>query len=80
MGNIGYFQGVSNITQHVMNEVLSDEQWLEDYVSMNQKRIQESFIALKEALAVIDVTVYESKGTLMAWADFRSCLPPNPTW
>ena len=43
-------------------------------------RIKECYDALTDALAVIDVKVYPSEGTLMAWADFRSCLPENPTW
>ena len=80
MGGIGYFQAVSNLTQFILNEVLSDEKWLEEYIEQNQKRIQASYVALKEALAVINVTLYESQGTLMAWADFRSHLPSNPTW
>ena len=80
MAGIGYFEGVSNVTQYVLNQVLSDEVWLASYIETNRKRIKESFELLREALAEIDVTLYESQGTLMAWADFRSCLPENPTW
>ena len=80
MAGIGYYQGVSNVTQYVMKEVLGDEEWVEWYVKENQRRIKERYELLKEALQEIEVTVYDSKGTLMAWADFRSCLPSNPTW
>jgi len=47
---------------------------------LNSERIHEVFLALKDALAQCGATLYDSKGTLMTWADFRNCLPPNPTW
>jgi aspartate/methionine/tyrosine aminotransferase len=58
---------------------LGDEKWLENYIQTYRERLSANFEMLTEALAVIDVTVYESEGTLMTWADFRSFLPKNPS-
>jgi 1-aminocyclopropane-1-carboxylate synthase len=80
IAGIGYFEGVSNHTQWVLTKVLSDEVWLDNYITTNQQRVYQRFLELKDALSVINVILYESKGTLMAWADFRACLPDNPTW
>jgi bifunctional pyridoxal-dependent enzyme with beta-cystathionase and maltose regulon repressor activities len=63
-----------------MIEVLKDEQWLDNFIQTNRKRIHEQYLDLKQALEENGVKVYDAQGTLMAWADFRKYLPPNPTW
>jgi len=60
--------------------VFSDEEWLDNYIKTNAERLKNAYDGLKEALAVVGATLYESEGAVMTWADFRSCLPPNPTW
>lgn len=36
MGGIGYFEGVSNVTQHILTKVFSDDEWLENYIQTNR--------------------------------------------
>ncbi|GAX18731.1 hypothetical protein FisN_26Hh021 [Fistulifera solaris] len=80
MGMLSYYNGVSQLTQWAFTQLLEDKEWRDWYLAENQKRLYEVFVAAKEALARIDVSVYEgTQGTLFAWADFSAYLRPNQT-
>jgi 1-aminocyclopropane-1-carboxylate synthase len=80
MGMLSYYNGVSQLTQWAFTQLLNDREWRDWYLAENQKRLYEVFLATKQALALIDVSVYEgTQGTLFAWADFSAYLRPNQT-
>ena len=47
---------------------------MSNFLAENRRRLKERFDALEDALSVIGVKLMPSKGTLMAWADFRHLL------
>jgi len=76
---MGYYAAVSQYTQHVMTQVLTDDAWVDWYISENQKRLFETYRAMVAALDRIDVPVTPARGALFAWADFSSLLLPDQT-
>lgn len=78
MGTLSYYNGVSQLTQWAFTQLLDDTAWRDWYLVENKKRLLEVFLATKEALALIDVPVFEgTKGTLFVWADFSAYLRPH---
>ena len=76
---IGYYPMVSQYTQFTLTHVLSDDAWMDWYISENQQRLFDTHQALVEALDRIQVPVLPSKGALFAWADFSSLLKDGQT-
>lgn len=75
----GMLHQVSSHTQFLLQKILEDEKWLDDYVKTARKRLTITRNAFKDALKSANVSVFESQGTLMAWVDFRGHLTES-TW
>lgn len=73
----GYLLQSSTHSQYLMKNVFEDEQWLENYITVVQRRLTIAYKSIVSALKAIDVPVFEGQGTLMLWADFRQFLPEN---
>lgn len=78
---VGYYEAVSQYTQHALTQLFSDDVWIDWYVAENQKRLAATFEAAREALALIGVSLATNKtqGALFAWADFSAFLRRNQT-
>lgn len=76
---IGYYQSLSQYTQAALIQLFVDDEWIDSYVSKNQARLHETYVALKESLDLIGVPVKEAKGGLFAWADFSMYLKDGQT-
>lgn len=70
---------VSSHTQFLLQRVLEDEKWVDNFVQTSKKRLQITRVAFKDALKAAGIPVFESQGTLMAWVDFRKYLRED-TW
>jgi aspartate/methionine/tyrosine aminotransferase len=70
----GMLHQVSSHTQFLMQKILEDQKWLEDYVKMARKRLTASRTAFKDALQAANIPLFESQGTLMGWVDMRAFL------
>ena len=79
MDIVGYYQGVSSYTQHVLSYVFEDDDFVDWYISENRKRLHDTYSALEEALSLIDVPLVPSQGGIFAWADFSGLLKENQT-
>lgn len=76
---IDYYQGVSSYTQFMLTAVFEDRDFVRWYIDENQRRLYETYQELKSALQRIDVPLYESQGTIFAWADFSLYLKDGQT-
>merc|ERR1712176_1112346 len=77
---LGYYQGVSQHTQWLMTEVLSDTAWIADYVAENQKLLRANYEALEDALDAVGATIpVPARGSHFAWADFSRLLREGQT-
>lgn len=75
----GMLHQVSSHTQFLLQKILEDDKWLDNYVKMAKKRLTISKTAFKGALKAADIPLFESQGTLMGWVDFRAFLREK-TW
>lgn len=75
-----YYVSASQYTQWTLTSMLQDTVWRDWYLAENKRRLEATFRALQEALALIDVRVYEhTEGALFAWADFSGLLQEGQT-
>lgn len=78
-GLFGYMHNISSHTQYLLAKTFEDEKWIDNYVKTYRTRLTKLHTALKNALKRADISLFESQGTMMAWADFRKLLK-EPTW
>jgi len=65
---------VSSHTQFLLQKVLEDEKWVDNYIKTARKRLTISKNSFKEALDAAGIPLFESQGTLMGWVDLRAFL------
>jgi 1-aminocyclopropane-1-carboxylate synthase len=73
------FSGISNHTQHILAEVLSDEQWTTQFVEQNSKLLEGSYDALTEKLTSAGIPFTPAVAGMFVWIDLSAYLPEN-TW
>lgn len=71
---IGYYQTVSQYTQHALAQVFADDAWVDWYIAENQKRLWETYQAMAAALDRIGVPVTPAQGALFAWVSVCVCV------
>ncbi len=65
---------VSGITQWLFTKILADDQFLNNYVSENKKRLQQSYRDITEILSDLGLSYLESASLLFIWVDFSQFL------
>lgn len=65
---------VSNHTQWMLSEVLSDHAFMEEYIAYNQQMLTESYALVVNHLIKLKIPYVPSKGSLFVWADFSEFL------
>lgn len=81
MDSLGYFSAISNDSQERMSDVLSDDAFVESFLSLACRRLQENAAIVHEGAETLGVRVIggDSMGGLFLWMDFRHWLP-EATW
>lgn len=74
MRELSYFSPVSNHTQALLVQALSDSAWVDRLFETNQKRLRGAFTLVSTALQELGVPVHESQAGLFLWADFSKWL------
>ena len=69
------FSGISNHTQHILAEVLADEQWTATFVAENQKLLEESYDLLTVGLTEAGIPFTPAVAGMFVWVDLRQWLP-----
>jgi len=68
---------VSNITQWICHEVLSDQQFIEQYIIENQKRLTENYIIAVSKLRTDQIPYIPAIGSLFVWLDLSEFMAEN---
>lgn len=65
---------VSNYTQWTFQEVLSDHDFMADYIRKNQAALTESYVLVVKYLRAANVPYVPSRGSLFVWIDLSAFL------
>ncbi len=65
---------ISNYTQWVFQMVLSDHDFMENYIQKNQEALTESYAVVVKSLKAAGITYVPSRGSLFAWIDLGDFL------
>jgi aspartate/methionine/tyrosine aminotransferase len=69
------FGVVSGDTQHLLVNMLTDEDWLDDYLTEMRDRLRASYLATVDVLAQYSVPYVDADAGLFVFADFRQAMP-----
>lgn len=72
--NVNATHGVSNHTQWLLQQLLDDSEFVENYIEANQKSLTKSYIAVTQFLKQQQISYTPSYGNLFVWADFSDYL------
>ena len=65
---------VSNYTQWLLTEILSDHAFMEKYIEHNQRMLTEAYVLVISYLRKLNIPYVPSRGSLFVWADFSQFL------
>ena len=72
--NINVPHMVSNMSQWIIKEMLSDDQFIKNYIEENRKKITRSYKWVVTALKSLDVPFVPSRGGIFVWIDLSRYL------
>jgi 1-aminocyclopropane-1-carboxylate synthase len=75
--NINVPHMVSNMSQWMIKEMLSDDEFIKNYIEQNKKQITRSYQWVVAALKLLDVPFIPSRGGIFVWIDLSSYLDAN---
>ena len=67
--NINLSHSISNHTQWVLMQVLSKDQFISNYIALNQKRLTESYAIVVKTLRELNIPYVPARGSLFVWLD-----------
>ncbi len=68
---------VSNLTQWIVQEVLSDKNFLKRYIKKNIESLTQSYVTVTKTLDKIKIPYAPSRGSLFVWMDLSEFLSEN---
>jgi aspartate/methionine/tyrosine aminotransferase len=74
--SFNFIQVPSTITQEIVSELLSDDQWIDSYIKLNSLRLTEQYEKVKKKIKTIDqrISIRPARAGFFIWADFRLLL------
>lgn len=69
------FSGISNHTQHILAEVLADEEWTTEFVAKNSKLLEVSYDTVASGLEAAGIPFTPAVAAMFVWVDMRQWLP-----
>ena len=71
------FSGISNHTQHLLAEILADEEWTTEFVAKNSKLLEASYDTVAAGLESAGIPFIPAVAAMFVWIDMRQWLPEN---
>ncbi len=68
LGNYGAPSLVSNHTQWLLSELLSNHEWVTAFAKTNQQRLTQSYVKVIEELKGKNIQYFPARGSLFVWA------------
>ncbi len=65
---------VSNLTQWIVGQLLSDQEFIKEYILRNQRSLTESYAVVAQTLELLRLPYIPARGSLFVWADFSRFL------
>ena len=72
--NLNYSHLVSNHTQWLLEEMLTDKAFLRQYIQVNQQRLTEVYVTVVKSLKKLQIDYVPSRGSLFLWIDLSRYL------
>ncbi len=72
--NLNVSHLVSNHTQWLLSEIMADHDFMETYISYNQKALTDAYVFMIEKLRALDIPYVPSRGSLFIWIDCAKFL------
>ena len=66
---------VSNVTQWLLSELLTDEAWITTFQQENKRLLTEAYRSVTGTLDEMGIPYTPARGSLFVWADFSKYLP-----
>ena len=66
---------VSNLTQWIVEEMLTDTAWVAAFQRSNREVLTRSYLTVTRALDALDAPYAAARGSLFVWADLSAYLP-----
>lgn len=66
---------VSNITQFIIGELLSDQAFISTYLKRNRMALYENYSIVSDTLSKLHLPYVKSAGSLFVWADLSRYIP-----
>lgn len=80
MDCLGSYQSPSQYTQSALIDLFEDDVWIDSYLQQYSTRLHETYEALREALALVDIPICVTpQGGLFVWADASGYLQEGQT-
>lgn len=74
LNSLAPFSSISNHTQHVLTEVLSDEAWTAEFSVKNAELLAASYDVLSKALVDAGIPFTPARAGMFVWIDLRKWL------
>ncbi|KAH9316852.1 hypothetical protein KI387_018621 [Taxus chinensis] len=69
------FCSVSSLTQRLLIAIISDTQFIQNYMSEHQRRLGERFSVIREGLKKAGIKCAKSNGGLYCWVEMANLMP-----
>ncbi|WIA13905.1 hypothetical protein OEZ85_002476 [Tetradesmus obliquus] len=81
LDNIAYFNSTPCPLQWSLSQLLSDKQWLQDYLQENRRRLREAYTSVTSGLDAADIPYTAAPAGMFLWVDLRAAFGGTPgTW
>jgi len=74
MNNLSYFTCVSSSTQQIMNELISDEEWVNSFAAINRRLLNQACISLLDVLEMYKIPYIKPSSGFMLLLDFGALI------
>lgn len=75
--NVGLSHCISNHTQWVLQEVLTDVAFMEKFIAHNQQALTENYVSIVTHLKKLSIPYTPSRGSLFVWLNLAEFLSEN---
>ena len=74
LGSVGYYTSVSTVTQYILEEMITDTEWLDRMVQLNHQRLKGNRDVVSKRLAQENIPFVQPKSGLFVWMNLSQCM------
>ena len=77
LGSVGYYTSVSTPTQYILEEMITDTEWLNELVTLNHQRLKVNRGIVCKTLTQENISFVQPKSGLFVWMNLSKCMKSN---